>query len=434
MKLAKFLAVIIVIIISVTYLLPTNVQARSQTISTDINKIDDKKYPGIKSMIQTLQKQHPNWNFKVLYTGLDWDTVIKNEAKHGRNLIGANQKNYSGDWICSTCGNKGYSGGSWRCTSSAAIEYMMDPRNSLYYADVFQFLELSYDSKVEYSSDIIKKILKDTFMDDGNLNKYISTILNTCKEKNVNPYFVAVKIIQEQGTSGGSTVKMKDGNEYYYNIFNINATGRTVSDIIENALSWAKSKGWNTVEKCLVGGIEFMANGYITIGQDTMYLEKFDVVGDSCYTHQYAQDVMYAQNQGTRFRKILEKINATEFSYTFVIPLYDDMPKMACSRPSSTSTPAKPTPTPTPEPTPTPTPTPTPETNPNNKENNTTGDLTEDEKIDSADLLFLRKYLLGKINFTDNQKANADTNGDGLIDSADLLNIRKYLLGKIKSF
>ena len=56
MKLAKFLAVIIVIIISVTYLLPTNVQARSQTISTDINKIDDKKYPGIKSMIQTLQK------------------------------------------------------------------------------------------------------------------------------------------------------------------------------------------------------------------------------------------------------------------------------------------------------------------------------------------------------------------------------------------
>ena len=463
------IAIILVLNLIITTMLslfPSRSFAAVQKIDTNINNIDNKKYPGIKSMIQNLQKQHPNWKFKLFYTGLDWNEVITQEAKHGRNLIGKNLKNYTGDWVCSTCGTKGYSGANWLCASSSAIAYMMDPRNSIYYEDIFQFLELSYDSKATYDSNIIKKILSGTFLDDGNLDKYVKTILNRSKEKNVNPYYIAGKIIQEQGTKGGSTWKMKaneassekiqldesnkvikvvpnttlkdvntflnksykaknsskkeikdtdvlatgytiagtysvsvlgdtdgdgsvnakdymkiknhimeksklknsyeiaadvdlDGNvnakdymkiknyimgkleiklnktEYYYNIFNVNAGGTTTSAIISNALSWAKNKGWNTIEKCLEGGIDFIANGYITIGQDTMYFEKFDVIADTYYTHQYAQDVLYAQNQGEKLRKILENIKATEYSYTFVIPLYENMPENACARPKT---------------------------------------------------------------------------------------------------
>ena len=345
MRKTKVIAIVLVInlICCLIFSLQTSkVFAASQRIDNQISKIDDKKYPGIKKMIENLQKQHPNWNFKVMYTGLDWATVIKEESKHGRNLIGANQKNYSGDWLCRECKNKTYSGGNWVCVSSDAIAYMMDPRNSLYYEDVFQFLELSYDSTVIYDSNIIKSILNNSFLDDGNLDNYIKTIINRSKEKNVNPYYIAGKIIQEQGTRGGSTFKMKtteDGKTvYYYNIFNINATGSTTTAIVSNALSWAQDKGWNTIEKCLIGGVDFIANGYITIGQDTMYFEKFDVIADTYYTHQYAQDVMYAQNQGEKLRRILEGINATEYAYTFVIPLYENMPSSACVRPSTTST------------------------------------------------------------------------------------------------
>ena len=133
----------------------------------------------------------------------------------------------------------------------------------------------------------------------------------------------------------GTTKLQFEKTDYYYNIFNINATGSTVSDILKNALSWAKSKDWNTIEKCLKGGVEFVAKGYIAVGQDTLYFEKFDVIADSYYSHQYAQDVLYAQNQGTRLRKILEGIDATEFAYTFVIPLYEDMPANACLRPKT---------------------------------------------------------------------------------------------------
>jgi beta-N-acetylglucosaminidase len=319
---------------------------------------------------------------------------------------------------------------------------MMDPRNSLYYEDVFQFLELSNDSNISYDKNIIKSILNNSFLDDGNLDRYINTIVNHSKEKDVNPYYIAAKIIQEQGKKGGSTFKMKtteDGETvYYYNIFNIKATGSTRSAIISNALNWASKKGWNTIEKSLIGGIDFVANGYLSEGQDTMYFEKFDVIANSFYSHQYAQDVMYAQNQGERLRRILEGIDATEYAYTFVIPLYENMPNKACKRPSTTRTdsPDYDYSSSNNDSSNTSTENNTSEENNSSSESITqkTGDITGDSKIDSADLLYLRKYLLGKTTYSNEQKKCADTNNDGKIDSADLLNVRRFLLGKIKSF
>jgi len=434
MRKTKALAIIFIsVLIWIMFFLvcPNKSFAVSQRIDNQINKIDDKKYPGIKNMIENLQKNHTNWRFKVLYTGLDWNNVIKEESKHGRNLIGINQKNYSGNWLCKECedNKKTYSGGNWVCVSSEAIAYMMDPRNSLYYEDLFQFLELSNDSTVTYNSNIIKNILKNTFLDDGHLDAYITTIINRSKEKNVNPYYIAGKIIQEQGTRGGSTFKMKytenDKITYYYNIFNINATGATTSAIVNNALNWARDKGWDTIEKCLIGGIDFISNGYISVGQDTMYFEKFDVIADTFYTHQYAQDVMYAQNQGEKLRKILEGINATEYEYTFVIPLYENMPGVACKRPSTTRT--------------------NDGTNNNNLTENGNGstnstsveykigDPNNDGKINSGDLLLLKQYLLKvKTISDDNVLKTMDINKDKKINSGDLLLLKKHLLGTYK--
>ena len=431
MKKTQAIAIILIVNLICSlllYICSNKVFAASQKIDNQINKIDEKKYPGIKKMIENLQKEHANWKFKVLYTGLDWNAAIKGESKHGSNIIGVNQRNYTGDWLCKECedANKKYSGGNWVCVSSAAISYMMDPRNSLYYEDVFQFLELSYDSTVTYDSGIIKNMLKNTFLDDGKLDTYISTIINRCKEKNVNPYYIAGKIIQEQGTKGGSTFKMKcteNGKTvYYYNIFNINACGSTTAAILSNALSWAKNKGWNTIEKCLIGGVDFIANGYISVGQDTMYFEKFDVIADSYYSHQYAQDVMYAQNQGEKLRNILEKINATEYAYTFVIPLYENMPASACQRPSTTrnGTPTNYAPT-TNETTNN-----TTSTSTNTTNNNTTngkyelGDLDGNKRIDAMDMYNMIQYILGKLKLESKQIEAADMNNDKKIDAMDM--------------
>ncbi|MCI8310409.1 MAG: hypothetical protein HFJ45_09740 [Clostridia bacterium] len=119
------------------------------TESTDINGIDDNLYPGIKSKIQTLQSQHPNWTFKVEYTDLTWEEVINGEHQyHGAvnnpsNLVPNTSASYAGLWICEICGKEKCDTGSWYCASKEALEYMMDPRNSINNTDVFQFLQLS---------------------------------------------------------------------------------------------------------------------------------------------------------------------------------------------------------------------------------------------------------------------------------------------------
>src|SRR5699024_9869305 len=76
----KFISIILIFILvsSLSLILLKN-RTYAANISEDINGLDDSKYPGIKSMIQSLQSQYPNWNFKIFYTGLNWNEVISGE-------------------------------------------------------------------------------------------------------------------------------------------------------------------------------------------------------------------------------------------------------------------------------------------------------------------------------------------------------------------
>ena len=145
----KKLLVIFILVISyiiINLICGNEVLAISQTTSTDTNSMDSSKYPQIKEVLQSLQKEHPNWKFKILYTDIEWSEAIANEyVGHGsspRNLVPANNSNYDGAWICSACGaDKTYDSGSWHCASESAIAYMMDARNSVNNSDLFQFVE-----------------------------------------------------------------------------------------------------------------------------------------------------------------------------------------------------------------------------------------------------------------------------------------------------
>lgn len=451
MKLNKFIFNIFITILIISILFgnfPSSVFATSQSTKSvgNIKSSDESAWKEIKNQVNSLQKKHPNWNFKVFYTDLDWKDVINNEGKeHGNNAknLVYYKANYSYKWLCSDCYDitKSYKNGKWMCASKDAIKYMMDPRNSINENDIFQFMLLSYDEEISDNNykKSVKSILKDSFLDvDNSLDKYVDTIVKECKKQNVNPSYIAVKIIQEQGKDGGATYEMYDDktDKIYYNIFNINAT---ITSTISNALTYSKKKKLTTVEKCLIDGIDFIKSGYIEQGQDTLYFEKFDVVGtnsNSLYLHQYAQDVMYAQNQGKQLRIALENINAKDNTYTFVIPLYKNMPSSISARPtilanmsndnSSNNSSASNT---------------SGSSNISNSSNSNSsnnsikyklGDPNGDNEINSGDLLMIRKNLLKKQSFNKEQKTSMDINKDGEINSGDLLLVRKHLLGKYK--
>lgn len=316
----------------------TQTFAINQTISQDIENIDSNTYPQIKEMIQNLKNEHQNWNFKILYTDLDWNEVIENEyVGHGsspRNLV-PTSSSYAGEWICPICGDTTYDSGKWHCASQSALKYMMDPRNSLNSSDIFQFLELTYtDYKIETIQAMLKKY------DFWNNESYINAIIEASKKYNVNVYYVIARILQEQGNGTSPLVKGEGYNDQYigvYNVFNIGASGSGKDNVILNGLARAEQEGWTSIELSIDGGIEFISRGYINRGQNTMYLQKFDVDSSEAglYWHQYQQNIMAPQNEGTKLRVAFEECESLDMDYTFIIPVYKNMPDTAYERPST---------------------------------------------------------------------------------------------------
>lgn len=324
----KILSILIIFII-VTYIFTNIANASTQQISDDINGIDTNQYPGIKEKIQQLKARYPNWNFKILYTNLSWDDVISNEYQgHGaspRNLI-YNQTNYRGNWICSICGDRPYDNGNWRCASESAIAYMMDPRNSLNSSDIFQFEELTANSS---DINIVRNMTKGTF-----LQGHEQGIVDIANKNGVNSYYIVARLIQEQGKNGSTLVS---GSTGYYNAFNIGASGNTSSEIIANGLAYAQRKGWDTLEKSIDGGIGFVTDQYIKKGQNTLYLQKFNVTDSGTYWRQYQQNLMAAQKEGETLRNTYINTNSYNSSHTFIIPVYKNMPVEPVARPDGSN-------------------------------------------------------------------------------------------------
>lgn len=309
-------------------------QSVKQTVSSDINSINTSKYPGIKEKIQALQNKYPNWKFKVLYTGLDWNEVISNEYtghwQSPKNLI-YKKANYQGAWICSICGDKAYDNGSWRCASYEAISYMMDPRNSINESDIYQFEELT---NTGVSASTIKTMTNGTF-----LSGHEQGIINAANNNNVNAGYIVARLIQEQGKNG--TV-LTSGAGYngqgvgYYNAFNIAAGGNSTAEILTGALAYAKKMGWTTLDKSIDGGINYLASEYIKKGQNTLYFQKFDVEATGgLYSHQYMQNLLAAENEGLTLKNTYINTNSMSTAHTFIIPVYENMPSTACARPNS---------------------------------------------------------------------------------------------------
>ena len=172
----------------------------------------------------------------------------------------------------------------------------------------------------------------------------LNTLIEAAKKYNVNAYYLVARIIQEQGKNGSI---LSAGNGYngqyvgYYNVFNIGAGGNGKDNVILNGLKRAQTKGWDSIEKSISGGTQIIAEDYISKGQNTLYFQKFDVENSDgeLYWHQYMQNIMAAQNEGSTLRKTFEQIGKVDENYTFIIPVYKNMPGTAVVRPSENNTP-----------------------------------------------------------------------------------------------
>ena len=295
----------------------------------------EQKYPGYVTLVQALVASHPNWTFKLYETGLSWEATINSEYQnHADSIKNVVPNSYSNAWICSICGREEQDTGRWYCASRQAIEHVMDPRNSLNDANLFQYLQLSNDSSIT-KDQVAQMASKISYLNNQSIIDAIYEVAND-PEYNINPFYIIGKILQEQG-SGASALCSGPGykGQYvgYYNLFNVGASGKGEEAVILNGLAYAKSQGWDTPKKSIMGGIGLVKR-YIKRGQDTLYYQKFNVTYKPYYVNQYAQNLFDAQSIGSILKGYYKDAGLLESSFTFVIPLYTGMPSTACKSPS----------------------------------------------------------------------------------------------------
>ena len=167
--------------------------------SNDLPEDFDTKYPGYRSLLESLTIAHPEWTFKLYETGFDWEVAINSEYQgHGGSPSNLVPSDYSAPWICSICGTRNYdTSGRWYCASRGAIEHVMDPRNSLNEANIFQYLLLSNDKNIT-ETQVATMASKISYLNDSRLINAIYEVANN-PEYNINPFYIIGKILQEQG-------------------------------------------------------------------------------------------------------------------------------------------------------------------------------------------------------------------------------------------
>lgn len=205
----------------------------------------------------------------------------------------------------------------------------------------YMFMKLSYTDGL--TSEQLNELLKDK----GVLIGKGGVFLDAGKKANVNPIYLISHALQEtaNGTSklatgievdkiysrekstddkGKTTYVKKLEKEVSKKIvYNIYGAGSFIDDAILWGANAAYKNNWFSIDDAIVGGAKWIADGYISQGQDTLYKMKWDLnYKASPWTnpHQYATDVAWAKQQTYRIKELVDKISAP--SIIFETPVF----------------------------------------------------------------------------------------------------------------
>jgi len=267
---------------------------------------------------------YPKWTFTKYESGLDFSDTAKVYQK--KSLISSDDE----DLIVS---GKIIEGTVWRRANLKTVRYYLDPRNGLRAAGALMFETMVYaDSDDETMAEAL---LEDTFMsgtEDISGTTWASLFANAAKTYNVNLSNLIARAIQEQNGYGtldeaglgaqGATATDDTSGTLYYNIFNIGAnTG------VQAGIDYACAQGWDTREKAINGGAKYLAETYIDTGQDTLYLQRFDINRTNIGTHTYMTNISAPYDEGSHLMTIYDTAGITDSARALSVPVYKNMPK-----------------------------------------------------------------------------------------------------------
>ena len=306
-----------------------------------------------------LKEAHPNWTFTPKSTSLngnkiDWNASVLAEAKCGKNSISNKKDSSMKTTECAKASDSGYS---W--VSEKAVKYYLDPRNFFSEVNIFMFENQKATFNIcpaDYEV-ATAMVFGNNFMIQQipELPQYIG--LST-QALGINGVAIASRIRQElgagQATSGayaGQLLSAISGNyttrwgrtaadggnmDRYYNFFNVGVYDGN-NDSAYNAVHYAYNHGWGNVSEtdtgqniaaAIQGGVSFLNDHYIGVGQNTLYFQKFNTfpnTSSSRYVNQYMTNIEAPKSEASNTYSAYQKANLLGADFEFVIPVYYNM-------------------------------------------------------------------------------------------------------------
>ncbi|MBE7356737.1 glucosaminidase domain-containing protein [Staphylococcus haemolyticus] len=185
-------------------------------------------------------------------------------------------------------------GYSWYFPSRSAVSAAMNPTSIWNSASQrYQMLNLGKYQGISVSK--LNVILKGR----GTLSGQGKAFADGCKKYNINEIYLIAHALLE---SGNGTSNFASGRYGMYNYFGIGAYDNNPN----NAIAFAKNRGWTTPAKAIIGGAKFVRQDYINKGQNTLYRMRWNPKNPA--THQYATDIRWCEHQASTIYSYYKKI------------------------------------------------------------------------------------------------------------------------------
>ena len=213
--------------------------------------------------------------------------------------------------------------------SSSNISEIMNAMNPESYpygtSGFYQFADISrgYSGKVtaQQIDSFIQKTCDRYGYSDSTLIGMGSTVIQAARTHNVNEVYLLSHAILESGwgTSALSQGRVT-GYEGYYNFFGIGAYDK---DPLNGGGYLAKSKGWDTPQKGMLGAAEWISKNYVhgSYGQNTLYKMRWCTAAS---WHQYATSLTWSTGIARVMGDIYAEVglSPSNAGLTYLYPVY----------------------------------------------------------------------------------------------------------------
>ncbi|MFF2500930.1 SH3 domain-containing protein [Peribacillus sp. NPDC058075] len=205
----------------------------------------------------------------------------------------------------------------WVSASPEDIEYNLNPNNFVNDPiHSFQFVKLSQVTNMNVS-EVNNRILSGK----GILQGQAATFTAAGEKYGVNEIYLISHALLETGNGTSPLATgVKVNGKTVYNMYGVGAYDGTA---LSSGAQYAYNAGWFTPEAAIIGGAEFIAKGYISAGQDTLYKMRWNPTAAERYgyaSHQYATDIGWATKQVKQIYNLYSLLDS--YKLTIEVPKY----------------------------------------------------------------------------------------------------------------